>query len=256
MKIQQNQFKARLKAGEKQYGMWNGIPHTYVAEICAGSGLDFICIDGEHGPFDLPAILVQLQAMQAHDVSAMVRIPVGEPYFIKQYLDLGAQTILVPMIETADQARKMVEAATYPPDGIRGIGSGLARAAQWNRVDNYFAEANDQVCLILQIESVAGIENLDAILEVPGFDGVIVGPADLAGSMGHLGQPGHPEVVSTIEKALTKIANKGLAAGFLTLNEELIKKYTSCGATIIAVGVDTIILAKGSQALAEKFKNA
>ena len=170
MKIRQNSFKHNLKAGKRQYGIWNGLADSYAAEICAGAGFDWVCIDGEHAPFDLRTILHNMQAIQSHNVSAIVRIPSVDVHLIKQLTDAGAQNILVPMIESAEQARLIAKAMIYPPKGTRGVGTALARAAQWNRVDDYFKLANEQMCCIGQIESIKGVEALDEILEVEGLD--------------------------------------------------------------------------------------
>ena len=170
MDIRKNTFKANLQTDKIQYGIWNGIPDGYVAEILGGSGFDFVLIDSEHGPFDLPSVIHQLQALGQFPVTPIVRPPNGDPVIIKQLLDGGVQTLLVPMIETAEQAELMSRAMRYPPAGIRGVGTALARASQWNRVNNYFRDADGEMCLILQVESVAGYEALDKILEVEGVD--------------------------------------------------------------------------------------
>lgn len=254
MKIRQNTFKQNLKKGKKQYGIWNGIPDSYAAEMGAGAGFDWICIDGEHAPFDLRTILHNMQAIQSHNVPAIVRIPTADPVLIKQLLDAGAQNILIPMIETADQAELAAKAMVYPPKGIRGVGTALARAAQWNRVHDYFKLANDQMCCIGQIESMKAVENLDEILKVEGLDVCFIGPADLAGTMGYLGQANHPEVVKLVKECIKKIVKAGKIAGFLTVSAQLIEEYTAAGARMCGVGLDTLILAKGTKRLAELYK--
>jgi len=254
MDIKKNIFKATLNTDTIQYGLWNGIPDGYVAEILGGAGFDFILIDSEHGPFNLPSIIHQLQALNQYQVTPIVRPQSADPVIVKQLLDGGVQTLLVPMIETADQAELMSKAMRYPPDGIRGVGTALARAAQWNRVNNYFRDADGEMCLILQVESVAGYEALDEILEVEGVDSVFIGPADLAGSMGYLGQPMHPEVVSAVKEGMRKIRKAGKAAGTLAVKKELAQEYIEAGANYIGVGVDLVVLAKATRALAETFK--
>ena len=154
MNINFNKFKAAILKDQMQFGLWNGIADTYAAEILAGAGFDFVLIDSEHGPFDLRSVLLQLQAMAAHNVTPIVRPPVGDPVIVKQLLDAGVQTLLVPMIESADQARLMVQAMRYPPNGIRGVGTALARAAQWNRVNNYFQDADDQMPTRAELEAI------------------------------------------------------------------------------------------------------
>ncbi|MEZ4849093.1 MAG: HpcH/HpaI aldolase/citrate lyase family protein [Bacteroidia bacterium] len=254
MKIKTNKLKQQLQNGQKTYGIWNGIPHSYVAEICAGSGFDWVCIDAEHGPFDLNSILSNLQAIQSHDASAIVRIPSADPIMIKQLLDAGAQNILCPMIESATQAETIAKAMVYPPEGIRGVGTAQARAAQWDRVRDYLHVANEQMCCMAQIESVKGVEALDEILTVKGVDVLFMGPADLAATMGYLGQAGHPDVVKTVKECIRKIVRAGKIAGFLTLSKELIQAYTDEGALVIGVGVDTLLLAESARSMAEGYR--
>lgn len=253
MKIRINKFKQRILEGQKTYGIWNGIPHSYSAEICAGAGFDWVCIDAEHAPFDLSGIVQNLQAIQSYDVPAIVRIASADPVIIKQLMDAGAQSIITPMIESANQAELISKAMIYPPDGFRGVGTALARAAQWNRVHNYFHLSNEQMCCIGQIESIQGVEALGEILEVKGLDVVFLGPADLAATMGYLGQPNHPEVVQIVKDCIQKIVKSGKVAGFLTGSKELIQSYSKEGALMIGVGLDTILLAKATKALAEEY---
>ena len=222
--------------------------------MCAGAGFDWVLIDGEHAPFDLARMIHHMQAINQFDVSSIVRIPSSDPHFVKQLVDAGAQSILVPMVESVEQAQLMAKSMRYPPKGIRGVGTALARAAQWNRVDNYYAKADDQICLIVQIESVKGVEVLDDILKVEGVDVVFIGPADLAASMGFLGESGREEVVESVIGCIEKINKAGKYAGFLTTNHSLIEKYESSGAKMIGVGLDTILLSKATQGLAEKYK--
>lgn len=250
----ENDFKSNLSQSKVQYGIWNGIPHSYVAEILAGAGFDFMVIDAEHGTFDINQIVAQLQAISRYNCSPVVRIASADSILMKRLLDAGVQTFIIPMVESAEVAEKMGKALRYPPHGTRGVGTALARAAQWNRVNNYFEEANDQMCLITQVESVKGVEALDEILKVNEVDVVFLGPADLAGSMGLLGQPGHPEVKSVVNKCFEKIIKAGKIAAILTSSESLIKEYEQKGATAIAVGLDTIILSKATKSLAEKYK--
>lgn len=249
-----NIFKQRLKQGDIQYGVWNGLVDTNVGEILAGSGFDWVVVDGEHAPFDLRTIQVQMQAISRHNVPVIVRPPVGERVLIKQLLDIGVQTLLIPNVETAEQARECAKDMRYAPEGNRGVGTALARAAQWNRVDGYFEKANDEMCLIVQVESLKASENLDEILQVKDVDAVFIGPADLAATMGHLGNPGHPDVVAKVHECLAKIEASDKQAGFLTTSKSLIEQYIEKGATMVGVGLDTILLAKSAKALAETYK--
>jgi len=254
MKIRKNTLKENMLAGKKQYGIWNGIPDSYAAELCAGAGFDWVCIDGEHAPFDLRTILHNMQAIQSHNVQTVIRIPSADPVLIKQLMDAGAQNILAPMIETAEQAETIAKAMRYPPVGFRGVGTALARAAQWNRVNDYFTLADEQMCCIGQIESIKAVEALDEILEVEGLDVCFLGPADLGATMGYLGQPSHPEVVALVKDCIKKIVKAGKIAGFLTGSKPLIQEYTDAGALMIGVGVDTILMAKATKALAGTYK--
>ncbi|EZH72912.1 hypothetical protein ATO12_22550 [Aquimarina atlantica] len=254
MKISKNTFKEAVCNRETIYGIWNGIVDTITAEILAGSGFDWIVIDGEHAPFDLRTIQTQLQVMAAYDVQVVVRPPVGDSVLIKQLMDMGVQSLLVPMVESASQAEDLVKAMRYPPEGYRGIGTALARASKWNRTNDYFLDANNEMCLICQVESVQGINNLEEILAVNGVDGVFIGPADLAGSMGYLGQPNHPKVKEVIVKAIQFIKAKGKTAGVLSVSKEIVNYYSEHGANMIGVGIDTLLLAKAAKGLVEDYK--
>ena len=254
MPVPINPFKQALQEGRPQIGLWQSMASAYTAEICAGAGFDWLLFDGEHAPNDVPTMLTQLQAVEAYATHAIARPPVGDVVLIKQYLDLGFQTLLIPLVDTPEQAAHMVRAMRYPPDGIRGVGAGSARVARWNRVDNYFRDADDQMCLLVQAETRLAMENLDAIAAVEGVDGVFIGPADLSAALGHRGNAAHPEVQAVIEDAVARIIKAGKAAGILTSNEEWARRYLGLGATFVAVGTDVGILAKQTLALAGRFK--
>jgi 4-hydroxy-2-oxoheptanedioate aldolase len=179
---------------------------------------------------------------------------IGDVNLIKQLLDIGAQTLLVPLVESAEQAKRLVAAMRYPPAGIRGVGAALARASQWSRVDKYVHQANDQMCLLVQVETRAGLENLDAIASVEGVDGVFIGPSDLSAALGHLGSPGHPDVQQAIENAISHIRTAGRAAGILTTDESQARRYLSLGCMFVAVGLDGNLLMRATRDLAAKFK--
>jgi len=250
----ENKFKKAILKGEKQYGIWNGIAHSYAAEILAGAGFDWVLIDAEHAPFSMDQIIIQLQAMSRYDVSPILRIPKADPEHMKTLMDAGVQSFIIPMVEDGETAALIAQAVRYAPEGIRGVGTALSRAAQWNRVNDYFKLANDQMCVIAQVESVKGVEALDEIVAVDGIDVVFLGPADLAGTMGHLGNPSHPQVKAVVNETLQRIVNSGKMAGVLTSSKELIEDYSAKGATMIGVGVDTIILANATKELAEYYK--
>ncbi len=252
-----NPFKQALAAKRPQIGLWVGMGSAYTAEICAGAGFDWLLVDAEHTPNDLQTLVAQAQAIAAYPgTHAIARVPMGHgrvgQSLIKQYLDIGYQTLLVPMVDTAQQAAEIVRSMRYPPQGVRGVAG--ARASRWGRYPNYAKEANAQVCLLVQAETRQAIDNLDAILAVEGVDGVFIGPADLSASLGHVGNPGHPEVQAVIESAITRIAAAGKAPGILTSDEALARRYLALGATFVAVGLDTQILARGTSALAATYK--
>lgn len=251
-----NAFKRALAAGQSQIGLFLGLANAYSAEVVATAGFDWLLIDGEHGPNDLRSIISQLQALAPYPVRPVVRTVDHDAARIKQLLDGGAQTLMVPMVETAAEAEALVRAMRYPPHGIRGVGTALARAARWNGVEGYFAQADREMCLIVQIESTAGLKGLDDILKVEGVDAVFIGPSDLAASMGHLGNPGHPEVKAAVEGAIRKIAAAGKAAGVFSADPATAAAYKEIGASFLLVGVDALLLRNASVALASKFKDA
>ncbi len=257
-----NPFKLAMREGRPQFGLWLGLADGYCAEILAGTGYDWLLIDGEHAPNDLRSTLAQLQAISSSASAfppeaashAVVRLPVGNTPLIKQYLDLGAQTLLVPMVDTAEQAAGLAQAMRYPPQGVRGMGSPLARSSRWQRYPNYIHEANAQVCLLVQAETVEAMRNLDAIAAIDGVDGVFIGPADLSASMGHPGQPGHPDVQAAIEDGIRRILRAGKAPGILATTEDQARKWLAAGALFVAVGVDTMLLTQAASALLARFK--
>jgi len=252
MPAPRNGFKARLKSGETQIGLWLGLAEATTAELAAGAGFDWLVIDGEHGPNGLRDVLDQLRAIgdASHPV---VRVRDHDRAEIKQMLDLGAQTLLVPMIESGAQAAEVVKSMRYPPEGVRGVGASLARASRYNAISDYLHTANDEVCLLLQVESRAGIAALDEILAFDGVDGVFVGPADLAADMGYRGKPGAPEVQAVVTDALARIRRAGKAAGILTSDQTLAKGYAEMGVEFLAVGSDVGVFSAGLKALRAAF---
>jgi len=249
-----NPFKQALNEGRRQIGLWQSLANPYTAEICAGAGFDWLLFDGEHAPNDIPTMLAQLQAVAPYPVHPIGRPPYGELRLIKQYLDIGFQSILIPLVDTAEQAALMVKAVRYPPDGLRGVGAGSARVSRWNRVENYFRDADDQICLLVQAETKLAMQNLEAIANTPGVDGVFIGPADLSAAMGHRGDAGHPDVQAAIKDAFARIVKCGKAAGILTSNEAWAQDYLDQGATFVAVGTDSGLLARHTTGLAKRFK--
>lgn len=244
-----NPFKAALRAQRPQIGLWQALGSAYTAEICATAGFDWLLFDGEHGPNDVPSLLAQLQAVNGYGSHPVARPPAGETRLIKQYLDLGFTSLLIPFVETEAQARALVAAVRYPPEGVRGVASGLVRASRWNRVPSYLDRASEEICLLVQIESPLGLENLSAIAGVPGVDGVFLGPADLSAALGRRGAPDHPDVRSRIERAITEIRAAGKPAGILCADLALARRYMALGCVFVATGADVSLLAAGAAAL-------
>lgn len=254
MRTPTNPFKLALASPGAQIGLWLGLADPYAAELCATAGFDWLLIDGEHGPNDLRSMLGALQAVAPYPSHPVVRIPHGDTALIKQVLEIGATTLLVPMVENAEQARALVAAMRYPPHGVRGVGSGLARSSRWGAHPRYLHEADAGMCLLVQVETAAAMAQLEAIAAVDGVDGVFIGPADLSASMGHLGNPGHPEVQAAIDQGLARILAAGKAPGILAVDEALARRYIAAGARFVAVGVEATMLARAARDLAARFK--
>ena len=249
-----NTFKAAMAAGTPQIGLWVGLADANAAEALATTGFDWLLLDGEHAPNDPRSILQQLRAVAPYPVQPVVRPVIGDVALVKQYLDVGAQTLLVPMIDTAAQAALMVQAMRYAPAGIRGMGAALARASRYNQVEGYLAQADAQMCLLVQAETRTAISNLQAIAETEGVDGVFFGPADLSASMGYPGQPGHPEVVQAMLDGIATVRAAGKAPGILMTDPVQAQRYLDAGALFVAVGVDTLLLVAAASNLAARFK--
>lgn len=246
-----NSFKHALKNNTLQLGCWLGLADAYAAEISVGAGFDWLLVDAEHAPNDLRSIVAQLQVIAARDSHAVVRPPIGETWVVKQLLDAGAQSLLIPMVESAEQARSLVDAVTYPPHGVRGVGSALARASDFAAIGDYLTTARDEICLLAQVENQKGMDALEDILAVDGIDGVFIGPSDLAADMGFIGQAGAAEVKDAVVGAITKIVNSGKAAGILTLDQELQERCRDIGATFIATEIDVTLFARAIRGAAK-----
>ena len=249
-----NTFKSALASGNTQIGLWSSLSSHYAAEVIAGAGFDWILLDMEHSPNDLESVLGQLQAVQPYPSQAVVRVPWSDMVGIKRILDAGAQSLLVPFVSTADEARAAVSYTRYPPQGVRGV-AGTTRAGRFGRIKNYARRAPEQICVLVQAETAQALENIEAICAVDGVDGVFIGPADLHASMGLIGETANPEVVPKIEDAIRRIRACGKAPGILTPVEADARRYLAAGALFVAVGADVGILARGSDALAAKFKS-
>ncbi|GGO55805.1 4-hydroxy-2-oxoheptanedioate aldolase [Roseovarius pacificus] len=255
MPAPENHLKKALASGRRLYGCWATFADPYATEIMATAGFDWLVIDGEHAPNDLRSMMHQLQVLHGRDSQPVVRLPMGEAWAIKQVLDIGAQSLLIPMVESAEQARDLVRATRYPPQGIRGSGAASARATQFSTDLDYIATANDQICLLVQVESRAGIEALDDILAVDGVDGVFIGPSDLSADMGYLGDTRVDEVQQVIRDALGRIATSDKAAGILALDHDVARSYRDWGAQFLAVGIDVLMLAHAARATMDRWRD-
>lgn len=256
MEMPHNSFKRALREGKPQIGLWVGMVDPSVAELLAGVGFDWLCLDAEHSPNDVRTVLAQLQAIAPYPVQAVVRPVNGASELLKQYLDIGVQTILVPMIETPEQAARVVAATRYPTRGHRGVASATTRASRWGRIERYFQRADEEICVVVQVESVKGLANLAEIAAVEGVDGVFFGPADLAASMGYLGNPMEPRVQRSILEGIATVRQAGKAVGSLTADGRLARQYLSLGASFVAVGIDMTVLSQAAAKLAAEFKSA
>lgn len=253
MKLPENGFKRALRAGRQQIGLWCSLPGSYAAEAVAGSGYDWLLFDTEHSPGDPLTVLAQLQAVAPYDVSAVVRPASNDAVLIKRFLDLGAQTLLIPYVQNAAEARAAVAATRYPPEGIRGV-SGLTRATRFGRIPDYGKLAGEEICLLVQVETREALDEIDQIAAVDGVDGIFIGPADLAASFGHVGHPGDLEVVAAVEDAIARIRAAGKPAGILTANTAFAKRCVELGTLFTAVAIDAGILARGTEAIVRQFK--
>ncbi|MEI5584980.1 MULTISPECIES: HpcH/HpaI aldolase/citrate lyase family protein [unclassified Agromyces] len=247
-------FAQRLAAAERPLvGLWVCSASPVMAEIVAGSGVDWVLIDGEHSPNGIESILAQLHAVSGYPVAPVVRVPIGDPVIIKQVLDLGAQNLLVPMVDSAAQAEELVRAVRYPSAGMRGVGASLARSSRWNRVPSYLRDASSTISLTVQVESAAAVAAVDDIVAVDGVDAIFVGPADLAASMGRLGDPSHPEVVKAVVASIAAARRAGKPAGVNAFVPDEAERYLEAGAAFVAVGADVALVARATEALADRF---
>jgi 4-hydroxy-2-oxoheptanedioate aldolase len=248
-------FKDAISSGDAQIGLWQALGSPVTVELCAAAGFDWLLLDAEHGPSTIPSLLAQLQAMNGSRSHPIVRLPNDELSVIKQVLDIGAMAILVPFVESAEQAKAVVAATRYAPEGNRGLAAGQVRASLWGRDTAYINDANDRICVLVQIESRAGLDNVAAIAATEGVDGVFIGPADLAASLGHRGRPTHPEILAAIDGAIDRVKAAGKAVGLLTLDEALAHDYVAKGCSFVAVGTDVTILARGVDSLIARFRD-
>jgi 4-hydroxy-2-oxoheptanedioate aldolase len=254
MDLPQNPFKRALKAGTAQIGLWSSLSSAYSVEIIAGAGFDWILLDMEHSPNDLESLLSQLQAAAPYPSHAAVRVPWNDMVTIKRVLDAGAQTLLIPYVQTAEEAKQAVANTRYPPAGVRGV-AGTTRASRFGRVKNYARRAHEETCVLVQLETQPALAEIEKVAAIDGVDGIFIGPADLHASMGYTGETANPAVMPIIEDAIRRIRKAGKAPGYLSPVEADAKRMLSAGALFVAVGADVGLLARGAEALCAKFKS-
>jgi 4-hydroxy-2-oxoheptanedioate aldolase len=254
MELPPNAFKRALRAGKRQIGLWSTLSSSYTVETVAGAGFDWLLLDTEHSPSDLENLLTQLQAAAPYASHPIVRIPWNDMVTVKRVLDIGAQSLLIPYVQDADEARNAVAHTRYPPAGVRGV-AGTTRATRFGRVKDYAKRAHEEICVLVQVETQSALKNIEAICAIEGVDGVFIGPADLHASMGYAGETANAAVKPLIDDAIRRIRKAGKAPGILTPNEADARHWLECGALFVAVGSDAGILARGADALAAKFKS-
>lgn len=251
--MQTNAFKRAIAQGKLQIGLWSSLCSHIAAEVISDSGFDWILLDTEHSPNEIPDLVTQLQAIQAGTATPIIRPAWNDAVLAKRALDIGAQTLLFPYVQNMEEAKRAVASTRYPPHGIRGV-SVAARASRYGRVPSYLTKANEEICVLVQVETRTALNELEAIAKVPGVDGVFIGPSDLAASLGHLGNPQAADVQTAIKDAVTRLKALGKPAGILTGNEEEARRYIDWGYLFVAVGADVGLLARNADALARKFK--
>jgi 4-hydroxy-2-oxoheptanedioate aldolase len=254
MELPVNKFKRALKDRKPQIGMWSSLSSHIVAEILANAGFDWVLLDTEHSPNELPMVQAQLHAMVGSAASPVVRPAWNDMVLIKRYLDIGAQSLLLPYVQSVEEARDAVRYTRYPQQGVRGV-AGSTRAAGYGRIKDYLKRAGEEICLLVQVETRKAMANIEAIAETDGVDGVFIGPNDLSADLGHLGNWQHPEVWKVMEDAAKKIRKAGKAPGIL-VGESDGQRCLDMGYLFVAVGADTGMLVRGTDALAAKFKRA
>jgi len=253
MDMPRNAFKHAIAKGELQIGLWCSLCSPITAEIVSHSGFDWLLLDTEHSPNEVPDVLAQLQAVQAGTAAPIVRPAWNDIVLIKRFLDIGAQTLLIPFVQTPEEARRAVEATRYPPGGIRGI-TGSGRASRYGRVKDYLKNASEEICLLVQVETKSALDRIEDIAAVDGIDGVFIGPNDLSASFGHIGNWAHADVQDALQDAVSRLKKIGKPAGILTPNEDEAKRFIAWGYTFVAVGADLGLLARGADGLAKRFK--
>jgi 4-hydroxy-2-oxoheptanedioate aldolase len=253
MDLPRNAFKHAIAQGQLQIGLWSSLCSSIAVEVIAASGFDWILLDTEHAPNEVPGLVSQLQACARGTATPIVRPAWNDTVLVKRLLDIGAQSLLVPYVQNPEEAQRAVLAVRYPPAGVRGVAT-ASRASNYGRITDYLKKANDEICLLVQVETRPALQQLEAVAKVEGVDGVFIGPSDLAASLGHIGNPQHPEVQKALEDAARRLKAIGKPAGILTPNEEEARRYIDWGYTFVAVGADLGLLTRGADTLAKKFK--
>lgn len=252
--FKRNRFKAGLRDKKLQIGLWLSLCSNIATEIISDSGFDWLLLDTEHSPNEIPDLVTQLQAMQAGTATPIIRPAWNDAVLAKRALDIGVQTLLFPYVQNVEEAKAAVASTRYPPQGVRGV-SVAARASRYGRTQGYLGKANDEICVLVQVETREAMNQLEAIAKVEGVDGVFIGPSDLAASLGHLGNPQHADVQAAMKDAVERLAKIGKPAGILTGNEEEVRRYIDWGYLFVAVGSDVGLLSKSADVLAKKFKS-
>ncbi len=253
MELPKNAFKRALAEGRTQIGLWSSLSSNYTVEVIAGAGYDWILLDMEHSPNDLESLLQQLQAAAPYATTPVVRVPWNDMVAIKRVLDTGAQSLLIPYVQNASEAKAAVAHTRYPPAGLRGV-AGTTRATRFGRIKDYARRAHEEICVLVQVETKPALDALESICAVEGVDGVFIGPADLHASMGYPGETANPAVLPLIEEAMRRIRRAGKAAGYLSPVEADAKRMLAAGAQFVAVGADVGLLARGAESLLAKFR--
>lgn len=254
MELKKNPFKQAIRNGQQQLGLWTQLGSSITTEILAGCGYDFIGLDAEHGPSEFSDIYAQLQACAAGGSSQpIVRIPNHDVSLIKRYLDAGVNTLMVPQVDTVEQAQALVAAVRYPPNGVRGY-CGAPRASGFGRIKNYATACDAEMCLIVMPETRQALENIETMAAIDGVDAFFIGPGDLAASLGYIGQPMHPEVIRVIEETGRRVNAAGKVAGILCTDEAQTRRYIDVGFQIVAIGSDQGLLMKGAEKLLATFR--
>ena len=253
-KLPVNRFKQALQEGRQQIGLWHSLASPLAAEVTAGAGADWLLLDGEHSPLGAEGMLSLLQAVERHGAAPVVRPLWHDALQFKQLLDLGVMNLLVPNVRSAAEAQRCVDFAHYPPRGSRGMASGVVRASQFGRITDYVERIGDELCIVVQVETQAGLDALEEIAAVEGIDGVFFGPADLAADIGLAGKAAHPDVVRRVEEGLRRTRSAGKAAGVLTVDEVLVRRYQAAGSVMTAVGLDVHLLARATEAAVQRYR--